>query len=68
MNRIVAKNVKRILEEKCLKQCAIAKKAGYTNQQFNDMLNGRKLMKDIDIVRIMDALEVDANTLFDKEG
>lgn len=33
-------------------------------QQFNDMLRGRKVIRDIDVLKIMLALEVDANELF----
>lgn len=64
MKSIVAKNTKAIIEERCLKQCAVAKKAGYSNQQLNDMLNGRKVIRDSDIQRIATVLEVDANALF----
>lgn len=64
MKSIVAINAKRIIKERCLKQSALASKAGYTKQQFNDMLQGRKIIRDVDISRIALVLEVDANTLF----
>ena len=64
MNSIVAPNVEAIIIMKCLKQSAVAEKAGYTKQQFNAMLKGRKVIRDTDIARIATALEVDANTLF----
>lgn len=64
MNSIVAPNVEAIISDRCLKQSAVARKAGYTKQQFNAMLRGRKVIKDIDIMKIATALEVDANTLF----
>lgn len=44
MNSIVAPNVEKIITRKCLKQSAVAKKAGYSKQQFNDMLRGRKVI------------------------
>lgn len=66
MNSIVAPNVKRIIERKCLKQSAVALKAGYTPNQFCSMMNGRKLIKDTDIMNIAIALDVDANELFRK--
>lgn len=66
LNSIVAPNVKAIIIRKCLKQSAVAEKAGYTKQQFNAMLRGRMVIRDIDIMRIATALEVDANTLFAK--
>ena len=64
MNSIVAPNVEAIIIRKCLKQSAVAEKAGYTKQQFNNMLKGRKVIKDIDISRIANALEVEVNDLF----
>ncbi len=64
MNSIVAPNVEAIITRKCLKQSAVAEKAGYTKQQFNAMLRGRKVIRDTDIMRIASALEVDANALF----
>lgn len=64
MKSIVATNVNAIISERCLKQCAVAKKAGYSAQQLNDMLKGRKVIRDTDIQRIATALEVDANALF----
>lgn len=64
MNSIVAPNIEEIIAEKCLKQSAVAQKAGYTKQQFNDMLKGRKVIRDTDIARIATVLEVDANALF----
>lgn len=69
INDIVAPNVEAIIVRKCLKQSAVAEKAGYTKQQFNAMLRGRKVIRDTDIMRIATALDVDADTLFmaDKE-
>ena len=68
MNEIVAPNIDAIIARKCLKQSAVAEKAGYTRQQFNDMLKGRKVIRDTDIVRIAAALEIDVNALFDKNS
>lgn len=47
---------------------AVAKKAGYTPNAFSAMMSGRKMIKDTDVVRIANALEVDANELFKKVG
>ena len=68
LNSIVALNVKKIIKDRCLKQSAVAQKAGYSNQQFSAMMNGRKIIKDTDIMRIATVLSVDANELFKKEG
>lgn len=66
MNTVVIPNIRKIIDDRGLKQCAVAKKAGYTKQQFNAMLNGRRLITDIDIEKIIFALDVDANTLFSR--
>ena len=63
-NSIVADNLREYIDENGLKQTAIASRAGYTVQQFNDMLNGRRIMKANDIERIIEATGVDANMLF----
>lgn len=68
VNEIVAPNIIRILKEKGFKQCEIAEKAGYSKQQFSDMLNGRKVIRDFDIANIANALDVTANDLFRSEG
>lgn len=65
-NSIVADNINKIIKERNLKQSAIAYKAGFTPQEFNAMLRGRKLMRVVDIASILDVLGVDANELFRK--
>lgn len=64
-NQPVAKNILSIIAKKGLKQKAVAEKAGYSNQQFCDMLNGRKIIRPYDALAIARALEVDANALFE---
>ena len=64
MSTAVIPNIRKIINERGLKQCAIAEKAGYSKQQFNAMLTGRKLITDADILKIILALDVDANALF----
>ena len=51
-NAPVAKNIAGVIENKGLKQVYIAEKAGYSPQELNDMLNGRRLIKANDIARI----------------
>lgn len=65
-NSIVADNINQIIKERNLKQSAIACKAGFTPQEFNAMLKGRRLMRAVDIALILDVLSVDANELFKK--
>lgn len=63
-NAPVAENIAKAIRHKGLKQMYIAEKAGYKRQEFNDMLNGRRLIRVNDVVRISSALGVDANYLY----
>lgn len=64
MESVVAMNVRRIIEEKGLKLCHVAKIAGYSKNAFYAMLSNRKYIKDYDIPRIARALKVTPNELF----
>ena len=55
----IINNIKRIIEEKGMKQVAIAERAGFTASEFSNMLNGRKLLP-----KIASALGVDLNKIF----
>lgn len=63
-NRPVAENISSIIRRKGLKQVYIAEKAGFEKQQFNDMLNGRKIIKPCDALAIAGALNVTMNDLY----
>lgn len=63
-NANVPKNIKFIIFTKGLKQCAVAKKAGFTAATFCDMLAGRRLIRACDIPSIARALDVTPNDLF----
>lgn len=65
MKSIIANNVKHIINQKCFRQCAVAKRAGYNVKAFNNMLNGRRLITDVDVVNIANALEVTPGELFE---
>lgn len=67
-NSVVAENIKRIIEQNSLKQSAIAQKAGFSTQEFNAMLNGRRLMRAAEIAVGIEVLGIDANELFKKGG
>lgn len=60
----IANNVGRIIENKGLYQRFVAERAGFTQQQFCDMLNGRKVIRAEYIPRIADALGVNISDLF----
>lgn len=61
---MVAENAKRIIKERGLKQNAVAIKAGYTPKAFNNLVNGKKTMRETDIFLIAKALDVEPNQLF----
>ncbi len=61
---MIAKNIRRIMNEKLLKQSLVAIAAGYSVKKFNDMLCGRATIKADDITPICKALGVTPNDLF----
>lgn len=61
---VVATNIRKIINTRGLKQKAIAEKAGYTDQQFSNLLCGRKKFETADIMKICKALEVMPNELY----
>ena len=65
-NVTLPSNIVKVINQKGLKQKAVAERAGYTAQQFTDMLKGRKIIKPCDVLAIADALGVTANDLFAK--
>lgn len=67
-NSSVPRNLNRIIKERGLKQSAVARWAGYSDQQFTDMLNGRKIIKPCDILAISDAIGVSVGDLFVNTG
>lgn len=60
----VTEIIYKAIEEKCLKQSAVARAAGYSPKQFNAMLKGRKRMTSDDVVPIYKALGMTPNQLF----
>lgn len=60
----LATNIELIIEDKGLKKKSVAVKAGYSEQQFSNLINGRKTIKPEDIIKIAMALEVTPNDLF----
>lgn len=64
MKSIIGENIKEIIEKKGYKQIAVARMAGYKASIFNNLLNGRKIITDDDIIKISKCLEVTPNVLF----
>ncbi len=67
-NQPVADNIESIIKEKGLKQGVVAQRAGFSIQQFCDMLNGRRIIRPCDVSAIAKALGVDAGALFRLRG
>lgn len=61
---LIAANTKRIIADKGLKQKAVAAKAGFSDKQFSALMNGRRIIKDIDVMAIATALDATPNDLF----
>lgn len=55
----VAVGIRKKIAEKGLVQKAVANRAGFSEQQFSDMLNDRKIIRACDLFRISEALGVD---------
>jgi len=54
-----------------IKQVVFANKSGFTAQELSDMLNGRRLIRVVDMIAILNALQeyqVDANEFFGIEN
>ena len=65
---IIIENTKRIIDQRGLKQGAVAKRAGFSRQQFSAIMNRRRAVKDTDVIAIANALEVTPNELFGLSG
>ena len=63
-NAPLADGINAIIKMKGMKQLYVAEKAGYGKDEFNAMLNGRKIIRASDIPRIAEALQVTANDIY----
>ena len=63
-NEPVSSNVLRLIEEKGYKQCAIAKRAGYSKGVFSNIVYDYRVIRPTDIIRIAEALGVEPGELF----
>ena len=64
MLTIIGKNVKRIINERNIKQKDAAALCGYSAKTFSNMRNGYLTIRDTDIVKIKRGLDVEYNELF----
>lgn len=63
-NAFFPKAISAIINEKGLKQCAVAERAGIKQKAFSDMLNGRRIIKVVDIINISRALGIEPGDIF----
>lgn len=63
-NGPVSANILRLIEEKGYKQCAVAKRAGYSKAVFSNIVNDYRVIRPDDIMRIAAALDVNPGDLF----
>lgn len=60
----IIKTIRKIISEKGLKQSYVAEKAGFTKQEFSNILCGRKAFKTEYVKPICSALNILPNELF----
>lgn len=65
---VIARNAKRIISERGIKQKALAARMGITEGQLSNMLTGRRVIRDTDIVALVNVLGVTPNEIFEEEG
>ena len=58
-----ADNTRRIIAERGLKNRAVAERAGFSENQFSAILNKRRVVRDIDVIAIAQALGVKTNVV-----
>lgn len=63
-NAMLPKNISVAIKKQGIKNNVLAERAGYSQQQLSDMLNGRKIIKPCDILAISGALGVGVDELF----
>ena len=64
VQNVIAENVRSIIDKKGLKHRVVAERAGFSDKQFSAILNRRKVIKDVDVAAIANALDVTPNELF----
>jgi hypothetical protein len=63
-NNPLTKGLRIIIAEKGFKNLYVAESAGFTSQEFSDMLNGRRLIKACDIPKFAKALNVKLDDIY----
>lgn len=67
-NAVLPDNISRIIDEKGMKQGVVAERAGFTKQEFSNIMNERrKLLRIEHLYPIACAMGVDVNDLYGVE-
>lgn len=66
-NYPVAENLKRITAERTLSRSAIARGSGLTPKKLSDIINGYRLARPCQILKLAETLEVSVEELFKTE-
>ena len=65
----IINNIKMLISKKGMKQSVVAERAGFTPQEFSNILNERRKLLRIEFMPpIAQALDVDMNELYGVEG
>lgn len=65
MNGSVAVGIRNIIQDRAYMQSEIARRAGFSSQQFNDMLHERKIIRADYMIPIAKALGVSVQEIYD---
>ena len=68
VNEETLQNIKQIIEIRGYKKKAVAERMRYKENQFSDLLNGRRAVKLDDIIQLCEILEVEPNDLIKQPG
>lgn len=63
-SNVIINNVRALIAKKGLKQYAVAEMCGYSAADFSNLMTNRKLIKEEDILKICNGLEITPNELF----
>lgn len=63
-DKVIRANIRTIIKDKGFLQKAVATRAGYSPQEFNNMLAGRKIIRAEEIPRIACALGCRSEDIF----
>jgi len=65
VNGSVAVGIRNIIQDRAYMQSEIARRAGFSSQQFNDMLHERKIIRADYMIPIAKALGVSVQEIYD---